>query len=198
MVELEHRSTEPVEMTDFKAHYSPLSVDDFNGQTFNTIKPAIRQALSEDQYGLCVYCERKLDSRSGQIDHIRPKAGKNAHPELCFTYTNYAYGCITNDTCGQKKKNGLLPIEPAPDCNRRWFLETNGALEPVIGQTRQEVHEVTQTRDMLGLNRNETLVRDRKKQVARAIEIAKSHPERLAAFIEQSPFRFLLSTVFRE
>jgi len=196
VVELQQRTGGVPALHSYIAKYPHASVPDWESLTFQPVKRLVKRALNEDQKGLCVYCERKLDSSDGQIDHIKPKSGPNAHPELCFTYTNHAQSCINNKTCGQKKKHGLLPIEPGSGCNRQWTLSTDGTNEPVAGLTRREKHDVRQTRDMLGLNSDASLVDNRQRWLKSALEVLKASPSDVTVFLQNSPFRYILATVF--
>jgi uncharacterized protein (TIGR02646 family) len=195
VVELHHRSGGVTILQAFLANHPRAQISDWDSQTFQPVKRQVKQALHEDQQGLCIYCERKIDATDGQIDHIKPKSGPHADPYLCFIYTNHAHSCINNKTCGQKKKHGLLPIEPGPGCNRQWTLSTDGAVEPVAGLTRHQKHGVTQTRGMLGLNADARLVDERQKWLTSSIEVLKASPEDITAFLQDSPFRHILATV---
>jgi uncharacterized protein (TIGR02646 family) len=199
MVELEHGSTEPQALVAFKQQNPQLQVADFDAnRDFQAIKRVIRQALNQLQESRCVYCETRLVAGEGHIEHIQPKSGPNAQPSLCFEYTNFAHSCSTPNTCGQKKKAGVLPISPGPGCNDDWTLGTeDGAIQPLTGLNRRQRHKVTQTRDMLGLNKHAELVRDRKAWIDQFLVVAKHYPEELARFIDSAPYRYLLATLLR-
>lgn len=116
MIPLLHRES-PVELEQYVQHKGQfLSINDFSAQDFQDIKKKVRESLHILQGELCVYCEKKYAAEEMQVEHIKPKSGKNAQPDLCFTYTNYAASCIQNNrktqTCGQKKKDNILFIEP--------------------------------------------------------------------------------------
>lgn len=194
MVELQHSAGGIPALTAFVSSHPGAGASDWDSQTFQPVKRQIKKALNRDQQGLCVYCERELSAADGQIDHIKPKSGPNAHPQLCFIYTNHAHSCIHNKTCGQKKKHGLLPIEPGPDCNREWALSTDGTIEPVAGLTRRQRHDVTQTRDMLGLNADPSLVDDRQKWFKSTLAVLAASPNDVDDFLQNTPFRYILAT----
>jgi uncharacterized protein (TIGR02646 family) len=202
MIELVH-GQEPIELTEYNANYPAAVPSDFDSHAeFKRIKQLIKQALYRDQGGLCVYCERKLEvSEESHIEHIKPKAAQQptqqAFPALAFTYTNFAHSCINDITCGQKKKSGILPIEPAPNCNAQWVLQSDGCIEPILGLTNRQKHLVAQTRDMLGLNKDTGLVTDRADWFQSAVNVAQEMPEAIDDFLAQSPFRYILQTVFR-
>ena len=194
MVELQHRAIPTPALTAFVAANPGIAVADFDSLLFQPVKIAVKADLNQDQGGLCVYCESKLAANSGQVEHIKPKAGPNAQPNLCFTYTNYAHSCINTKTCGQKKKNGLLPIEPSLGCNTDWALSTDGTLEPTAGLTRARQHQVRQTRDMLGLNKDSNLVDERQRWLKNSLAVLTQAPNDLPLFLKNAPFRHILAT----
>lgn len=196
MIELQHRPIPTPVLTAYVLANPGIKIEDFDSKTFHPVKTAVKADLNQDQGGLCVYCESPLKGSEGQVEHIKPKAGPNAHPHLCFTYTNYAHSCINPKTCGQKKKDGLLPIEPSPGCNGEWTLSTDGSIEPANTLTRKRRHAVTQTRDMLGLNKDANLVDERRRWLASAIVILQNNPADLHAFLQAAPYRYILATAF--
>jgi uncharacterized protein (TIGR02646 family) len=193
MVELQHRAIPTPALTQYITTYPGIGVHDFDSRTFQPIKAVVKADLNADQGGLCVYCESHLAEGAGQVEHIKPKGGPNAHPYLCFTYTNYAHSCINNKTCGQSKGGRLLPIEPGPGCNTEWGLSTDGSIQPVSGLTATRRHVVVQTRDMLGLNRDANLVSDRQKWLSNVIKILEQSPADLPSFLQTAPYRFMLA-----
>ncbi len=196
MVPLQHQDPEPASLTAFNAANPDATVADFESPAFRAIKAGIKAALHQDQGGLCVYCECALEPTEGHIDHIKPKGGDNAHPQLCFSYTNYAHSCNTRKTCGDQKKAGLLPIEPSPDCNARWTLSTSdGQIVAHPHLTRAERGPVTKTLDMLGLNRSH-LTADRKDWIDRAVTLLVTDATAMPLFLRIAPYRHLLTDLF--
>lgn len=194
MVELQHRPIPTAALTAFIAAHPAALVKDFDSLAFQPVKAAVKADLHQDQAGLCVYCERALASDEGQVEHIKPKAGSDAHPHLCFDYFNYAHSCINEKTCGQRKRDRRLPIEPAPGCNANWSLSTDGTIEPLALLTRKQRHPVIQTRDMLGLNADSDLVDERRRWLGHAIEVLRLAPGDLQAFLHAAPYRHMLAT----
>lgn len=194
MVELQYRGVPTPALTEFNAANPAATVAKFNSRAFQPVKTAVKADLNKDQGGLCVYCESNLAPDAGQVEHIKPKGGPNAHPHLCFAYSNYAHSCINTKTCGQKKKDGLLPIEPGPGCNAQFALSTDGTVEPIPGLTRKQLHTVRQTRDMLGLNADSNLVDERKRWLARTIAVLQQAPNDIQEFLQTTPYRYMLAT----
>jgi len=194
MLELQHQLSEPVQLAAFRNSPPRKTAADWNAEGFQPIKQETKAALRQEQDGLCVYCERRVDTADGHIEHIKPKAGPNAQAQLCFVYSNLALSCNNPKTCGAKKKAGVLPIEPVPGCNAEWSLSTDGTIEPLPDLIRARRHAVVQTRDMLGLNKDSNLVDERKRWLASAIEILQSAPGDISQFLAQAPFRAILAT----
>lgn len=195
MVELQHRALPTPALTAFSAAHPDAAVADFDSEAFAPVKRAVKADLNQDQNGLCVYCESPLTPTGGQVEHIKPKAGGNGHPHLCFVYTNYAHSCITPKTCGQRKGNGLLPIEPSLGCNTQWTLSTDGTIEPIVGLTRKQLHRVRQTRDMLGLNADSNLVDERQRWLRNTLTVLKLTPGDIQTFLQSASYRHMLATV---
>lgn len=198
MVELQHRQTQPVALTQFHQQYPNAPVSDWESPEFQNAKNAVKAALNADQGGLCVYCEKHLQPDQGHVEHIRPKGGPNEHPHLCYTYTNLAQSCNStrSTTCGHRKNNTLLPIEPGPNCNTDWTLSTDGTIESRQGISRAREAEVTSTRDLLGLNDDANLVDERKRWFETAYEVFVNTPAALPAFLQVNPYRHILATAF--
>lgn len=195
MVELQHLLPAPAALTQFCVLNPNATPSDFDGLAFRPVKSVVKAALHQEQAGLCVYCEQPLAATDGQVEHIKPKGGPNAQPALCFAYTNHAHSCINPKTCGQKKKSGLLPIEPGLGCNDEWTLSTDGTIEPIAGLTRARNHAVRKTRDMLGLNADSNLVDERKKWFAQTLNVLQQAPTDIQAFLQHAPYRHILGTV---
>lgn len=194
MVELQHRAIPTPALTQYLADNPEAAVVNFDSQDFAPVKRLVKADLHQDQGGLCVYCEQLLKADEGQVEHIKPKAGTNGHPYLCFDYNNYAHSCINNKTCGQSKGNGLLPIGPGPGCNDQWALVSqSGFIEPLASLTRRQRGPVVQTRDMLGLNKDSNLVNERKKWFSQAVEVLKVAPNDIDLFLQSAPFRALIA-----
>jgi len=173
---------------------NPL-VSDFNSSAFNRIKPLLKAQLHKEQGGLCVYCEKKLKSTQGQIEHIKPKGGKYAYPHLCFQYSNYAHGCVNPKSCGQKKRDLLLPIEPKIGCNDKFSLSTDGTIIPILSLSKKEKNILDNTfLKRLGLN-NASLVRDREKIITNYIYLFKSNPTMAHIYMENQEFRYILKRI---
>jgi uncharacterized protein (TIGR02646 family) len=194
MIEIVHKHPQPSALLEFLTANDQSEVTVFNSKDFHSVKRIVKASLNEDQGGLCAYCEKEIGPNEGQVDHIKPKGGPNAHPHLCFSYTNYAHSCISNKRCGQKKGDGLLPIEPTYGCNAKWQLSTDGTIEPRIGLGKADKHAVSQTLGMLGLNSDAGLVDERRQWLRNTIEILQSFPVEADSFLAAAPFREILSS----
>ena len=195
MVELQHRTVPTAALCAFNTAKPSAAVADFDSPVFAPVKRAVKADLNADQDGLCVYCESKLAADAGHVEHIKPKAGKHARPDLCFTYTNLAHSCSNSKTCGHHKQAKLLLIEPAPGCNAKWTLSTDGTIEPIAGLSKQQNHAVRHTRNMLGLNADANLVDERQRWLRNALLVLRQKPGDIHIFLQSAPYRHMLATV---
>lgn len=192
MVEFTRRNPEPEELAKFRREHENAGPRDFDSMEFREIKRLVKRKRSQDQFGLCAYCECRLKDDEGQIDHVKPKAGKNGRPELTFVYENLVHSCCRNSNhCGQSKGGKLLPIEPGPvDCNDSFMLSTTGNIEPREDLSRREAHFASATRDILGLNHAALRV-ERERWVKGCVDALRSSRS-FEDFIADEPFRFIL------
>ncbi len=80
---------------------------------------ALRQAKSDEQGGLCGYCECQLSSQDGilpkgvsHIDHFYPRNRQPLpHPELTFEWGNLVLSCLQGKSCGRYKDKQPIPSE---------------------------------------------------------------------------------------
>ena len=79
MVELQHRAGGIPALQDFLTNNPNAGIADWGSQTFQPVKQLVKQALNQDQQGLCAYCERSLTETDGQIDHIKPWSKGGTH-----------------------------------------------------------------------------------------------------------------------
>ncbi|ELB2743451.1 TIGR02646 family protein [Vibrio parahaemolyticus] len=197
MIPLRH-GAQPEELKEFLRENTEIQVQDFDSAKFQPIKVKIKETLLQLQNNQCVYCERTFsDINSMQVEHIKPKSGKNAHPDLCFTYTNYAASCIQNTekskrTCGQNKSDKIIEIEPtSPDCNQMFMLNTEGEIHPISNITKRQKHTVRSTVGTLGLNKPHlTLLR--KKRIKNLISIIGLNPKAAKDYICSGDFPHIL------
>jgi uncharacterized protein (TIGR02646 family) len=194
MVELQH-GQEPAELSVFRAAYPAAQVPLFEDGAFQPAKLAAKAALNSLQGGLCVYCEQPVTSTGGQLEHIKPKRGAHARQDLCFVYTNYAQSCNhpRGTTCGQKKGEERLPIEPAPGCNVHWTLSTDGTIDRIRVENSPWPAEAEATLALLGLNDDSDLVDRRRDWFRSLLEVMRTDPRGLSNFLQSAPYRYILA-----
>ena len=70
------------------------------------VKSILKNALINEQKGLCCYCCTRIKTDNSHIEHIKPKGNKN-YSNLRFSYNNLLASCegfeINNETCGHNK-----------------------------------------------------------------------------------------------
>ncbi|MBV6824073.1 retron system putative HNH endonuclease [Pseudomonas sp. PD9R] len=196
MIELIHAPV-PAEaskaLSDYAAAAPGAGPNEFDTLAFLPYKKIVKACLHKIQAGLCAYCETSLQADKGQVEHIKPKGGTNAHPHLTFDYTNYAHGCISSNskTCGQKKDSEILPIEPRPGCNSFFSISTKGDLSPVPTLSDADKHRVRETIRILGLQ-HPPLVLERKKMIDAVLELKAKMPALVPLFLSTREFRHIL------
>jgi uncharacterized protein (TIGR02646 family) len=125
--------------------------------------------LSTLQYGLCAYCQIRLDdSLESHIEHIKPK---HAHPQLTFEWTNLVLSCIASANIPQANSDGgvscghsigkanwntfdprfVSPTEP--DCERYFeYGVSTGEVYPASDLIESDLERADYTIELLNLN----------------------------------------------
>ncbi len=119
----------PPEFEQWRLQNSDATWEDLPGD----IKEALRKSLCKEQGYICAYCMRQITDdeyderyhRKGtKIEHVLPRKGPNARPDLMFAYHNLVAVCggrdnrksdgkATAQTCDAKKGDGVLEaIDP--------------------------------------------------------------------------------------
>jgi len=194
MIELIHTPIPPAAskaLSDFAAAVPGAGPSDFDTRAFTPVKKIVKANLHALQDGLCAYCETPLLPDTGQVEHIKPKGGPNAHPHLTFDYANYAHGCINPKTCGQKKDSKILPIEPRSGCNAFFSISIDGSLSPTPSLSDIDKARVLETIQVLGLQ-HPPLVLQRKKMIEALLEVKAKMPALIPLFLSKRSFRHIL------
>jgi uncharacterized protein (TIGR02646 family) len=115
-----------------------LSKEDLK-KLFQKIPSSIKKELKEyilnnEQNYLCIYCEEKInDIDNSHLEHIKPE---DKYEKLIFDYNNLVVSCNgdgkcnfnnkgknSKTTCGHKKDNKELPLNPLEDENISDYFE---------------------------------------------------------------------------
>ena len=118
----------------------------------------IKQAVKEDSFEKCIYCESKVPSiYFGDIEHLKPK---KKYPELTFEWSNLGFVCAQCNNRKRDKYDEELPyINPYQE-NPVEFLIALGAF--IYHKSNNRRGEITE-KD-LDLNRHE-LIERRKERI---------------------------------
>lgn len=119
-------------------------------------EPSIKQALEQETYGKCAYCESKIKHISyGDIEHILPK-NKEARPDLYVEWSNLTLACEQCNRSGKRTyyDPDLPLINPYVDYPARHLIDIGPIIMPVAGDKRAFV-----TKEILKLNRSELIER---------------------------------------
>lgn len=71
-------------------------------QELGRCKRQLRQHLIDEQTGLCIYCECKINADSSHIEHVFPKS-EDKYPEKTFDYSNLVASC-NGDKCDKNQE----------------------------------------------------------------------------------------------
>lgn len=188
MIEIQHDAG-PQELDDYVQANPNATWDTF--WRGNDLKPRIKEHLRRLQAGLCIYCERKPDRNGDHIDHVKPKSQRR---DLMFRYENMVCSCSRPKTCGHRKADRFLPIEPGPNCNRYFYLHSDGTLSPCSDDAEVK-KKAQETLDILGLN-DSGLQRDRKRYLRTVFALAQEIDiKKVQAVVQTLPFRYVLQTL---
>jgi uncharacterized protein (TIGR02646 family) len=174
MVEIEHLSRPPAGLI---ALASASPVLDWT-ELRNPLKENVRHMLNQEQHGLCVYCERRLNMDHGRIDHI---IAQTKDDSLKFVYSNLCHSCSgyyhnegdssgSQLSCDQAKGDSSLgSMEPRKDVNKKILFNTEtGELHCSLDPTDPEYINVNYAiNEVLGLNN--IFLRNRRIDIWRSI-----------------------------
>lgn len=157
---------EPLFFLDYKNNRKINSWDSYTTKIKRKLKDIM---LRYEQNYYCPYCERVINIKNSQIEHIKPK---QKYPNLLNDYNNFITACIEyNRTCGSFKGNKwddkfLDPTLKDPKDYLTYELST-GRIIPV--NHFGEINECAiKTIEILNLNESK-LCSQRKRYIKKAI-----------------------------
>jgi len=183
------------------------------------VKKTLKKTLHQEQGGLCVYCEKKIDlsKKSSHFEHIFPKDRQGAYAHLVFDYRNLSISCNgeenesphkSKEYCGHKKLNFmdegkfLNPTQQNDIKNYFFYKVIDDVGDQVAIQSSGKDNEKANYMidELLSLN-NITLMRERayaRKQFLREfiVEIKSNKKDRVVKYLKKNPaFVSLLSSI---
>ena len=142
----------------------------------------IRVSLSQEQLGLCCYCEMELKDGEGHIEHMEPRG---VNPGRCYDYTNLAISCDGGSVehCGRYKEDRhqnreyrwdstLFSPPHDPNTSALFRYTTDGSVVPAPGA---DPARAAYGLGYLGLN------------CARLVERRRQHAHRLVDTLGEQP-----------
>ncbi len=124
------------------------------------IKKIVKDSLLKEQGYICCYCEQQLDFEDSHIEHFSPQ---NDATIDSLDYNNLLCSCQnqlvkgTPARCGHLKDewfdSDLLVSPLAVDCEKRFFFEGDGVIQPA---DMQDLAAIT-TIEKLGLNQQDLI-----------------------------------------
>jgi uncharacterized protein (TIGR02646 family) len=151
-----HKGREPASLTTWKAALPGAAPnwDDF-GRRFPVVKRDLKDALRQEQFQVCCYCERIVTTTDSHIEHLVPRS---ANASRAYDYSNLLASCEGEggrgrppETCGHLKGNHSLPVHPLmPDCVDYFVFRSSGSVEPTREASKQVLAQQSIT--ILGLD----------------------------------------------
>jgi len=83
-------------------------------KNISSIRKDLRKSILEEQYSLCIYCEKKIssDKKYSNIDHFKTR---NIFPEKSLSYDNLLVSCNTHNRCSSLKDSKKQSIVKTKD-----------------------------------------------------------------------------------
>jgi uncharacterized protein (TIGR02646 family) len=144
------------------------------------IKRLVHHQLMKEQGYLCCYCGARIEDRTSNIEHFKPKDPR-LYPKLQLEYSNLLSSCLGGQidrrankhyplSCDAKKSNRVIPISPTdPHCEQYFRYDEDGN---VFGRTPGAKRTV----QILGLN-NPVLCSRRRAAIRPYLELELSAQE---------------------
>lgn len=202
MVELGHQDAHkaPPELSELQQQQPVRPWSDLRGDP----KDLLKKCLADEQHGLCAYCERRLVTGGGRIDHIK---SRHAHPHLTFSYSNLCVSCFgyyeeegrqTKLSCDEAKgRISLGRVEPRPNANRLInFDPASGRLGCALPLGDPDYKPIKDTIELLGLQ-NIHLCNLRKTRYRALIRSLELGVDPLTYMEKSDDFYWTLSEYFR-
>ena len=187
MVELAHILPEPASLT---AHRAQHPTGPWTTLPDTPEKADLRHQLNTEQNSLCIYCESPLAEDDGHVEHL---VARSANAALTFVYTNLAHSCSSGAHCGHFKASSALPIEPRPACSGYFQLSfLTGQLLADRQLNAADKQRATTSLDVLGLNLDTGLVRQRQQQAQTVCALAQASLSDVDDYLRTAPFRWSL------
>jgi len=146
------KNESPNEFEIWKDYHNPSNWNQLNGKRSNNpeervpdySKEELRQALIEEQFYTCAYCECSIPTNSTKlrIDHVLPRLG-DSETDRIFDYGNMVLSCSGYFTengsrvprvliCDPSKENYPLPITPLQvDCESHFKFSEIGSINGI-------------------------------------------------------------------
>lgn len=140
---IQKSENEPTSFASWKAQTNENWQPTFENMN-STVKQELKTALSDEQLGICCYCESKLTETDSHIEHFRPQG---RFPDRSLDYTNLLCSCQSNlkkgkpRHCGSAKadwfdSNLISPLQE--NCSSYFNFTGDGHIYPAVQGAAQE------------------------------------------------------------
>jgi uncharacterized protein (TIGR02646 family) len=117
-------------------------------------RQAINQATLNEQFGLCAYCCKKIDTKSSHNEHVEARHLASSRQ---LDFHNIVASCNTSGRCGKAHDSKPLPLTPLmTECESELKFYLSGKVE---GLTKRSADSIA----VLGLDNR--AIREERKQM---------------------------------
>lgn len=117
------KGLEPQELTAWKRKHSNGRYADLS----DIERQAINQATCKEQFGLCAYCCKRIDSSNSMNEHVEARA---IAPNRQLDFDNIVASCTTRGRCDNTHGSQPLPLTPLMDeCETELRFRASGKVE---------------------------------------------------------------------
>lgn len=104
----------------------------------DSTRRAIRQALLDEQYGLCAYCcDQIRDIEHCHNEHLQ---AQHSHPKRTLDHDNLLASCNAKKQCGDAHGTQKLPLTPLmPECETELRFMWSGRIEGVTERAKESI-----------------------------------------------------------
>jgi uncharacterized protein (TIGR02646 family) len=127
------KGLEPQELTAWKRKHSNGRYADLS----DIERQAINQATRKEQFGLCAYCCKRIDSSNSMNEHVEARA---LAPNRQLDFDNIIASCTTRERCDYTHGSQTLPLTPLMDeCETELRFRASGKVEGITQRATDSI-----------------------------------------------------------
>jgi len=100
-------------------------------------RQAINHATLKEQFGLCAYCCKKIDTKSSHNEHVE---ARHLAPSRQLDFRNIVASCNTGGRCGKAHDSKPLPLTPLmTECENELKFHLSGKIEGLTPRSADSI-----------------------------------------------------------